>query len=62
MYKKTPHALAGEVDRNLKLSLSNSEFEILAEIIRDSPEPEQTSRNMMMCDAEVVWYLIKLER
>lgn len=60
MHKRTCHAITNDIDRCLQLSLSNREFEILANIIYDSEDPEQTARNIIMCGPKIAWYLIKL--
>ncbi len=59
MHKRTAHSLAGEVDRCLKLSLSNREFEVLASIIESSEDRDETAKNLMSGTPAATWALIK---
>ncbi len=59
MHKRTAHSLAGEVDRCLKLSLSNREFEVLASIIASNEDQDKAAKNLMSSPAAVTWALIK---
>jgi hypothetical protein len=60
--RRTPYAIAIEVDRCLTLSLSNAEFEIVAAFIAESEDYEQTGQNLINCGAEAVWYVIETSR
>lgn len=56
-----PYHLAVDVDRCLKLNLSNGQFEKLVRIIEDSEDPETTVRNIILCGERVAIYIISLE-
>jgi hypothetical protein len=56
-----PYHLAVDVDRCLKLNLSNGEFERLVEIIEDSEDPEKTSKNMIECGERILMYILSLD-
>lgn len=60
--KRSSFSIAIDVDRFLSLSLSNYEFEVLAEIINDSEDPEETAVNIMNCGPRIAWYLIAISK
>jgi len=55
-----PYHLAVEVDRCLKLNLSNGQFEKLVAIIADSEDPEKTAKNIICCGDCTAIYIICL--
>ena len=57
--RRTPYHIATEVDRCLSLSLSNHEFDVVAEFIADSEDFEQTGKNLINCGERAVWYVIE---
>jgi hypothetical protein len=59
MHKRTAHSLAGDVDRSLKLSLSNREFEVLASYIESSDDWDKTAKSIMAGSVSAAWFLIK---
>lgn len=54
--------LAVDVDRCLKLDLSNGQFEKLVKIIEDSEDPEATVQNIISCGQHIAIYIISLDR
>jgi hypothetical protein len=56
-----PYHLAVDVDRCLKLNLSNGEFERLVKIIEDSEDPEKTAKNMIECGERILMYILSLD-
>jgi transcription antitermination factor NusA-like protein len=57
-----PYHLAIDVDRCLKLNLSNGQFEKLVRVIEDSEDPETTVRNLIICGKYIAIYVIETER
>lgn len=60
--RRTPYAIAAEIDRCLSLSLSNGEFEIVAQYIEQSEDPEETGKNLINTGSKSVWLLIETSR
>jgi hypothetical protein len=56
-----PYHLAVDVDRCLKLNLSNGQFEKLVEIIANSEDPEITAKNIIECGNFIAIYIIMIE-
>lgn len=55
-----PYHLAVDVDRCLKLNLSNGQFEKLVEVIADSEDPENTAKNIISCGKYMALYVISI--
>lgn len=60
--RRTPYAIALEVDRCLGLSLSNAEFDVVAAFIAESEDYEQAGKKLINDGAKAVWHVIEIHR
>ena len=59
MTRPKPHTLALEVDRTLKLNLSNGQFDILADLIDGYEDNKKFSKELMTKDRKDVLYILE---
>ena len=57
--KPKPHILAAEVDRALKLDLSNAQFETLAALIKSHEDGRKFSKELMAKSPQEVLAMIE---